>query len=116
MRKYFADAEITIPPWPGSSPGLNTLDHSFWGCLKADIRRKLPKDLDDIKACMMEAHMELDRKKINKMIDAFPGRLRRCIELGGEEIEAFKEIPHDSEDDDMLCCDSKDDDAMDIDE
>ena len=83
----------SVLPWPGSSPDLNPLDYSYWGCLKADIRRKLPKYLDDIKACMMEAHMELDKKKINKMIDAFPRRLRRCVELGGGgELEVHPKI------------------------
>ena len=115
MPKYFADAEITTLPWHGSSPDLNPLDYGYWGCLKAHMRRLLPKDLGDIKACMMEARMELDRGEDNKMIDAFPRRLRRCMELGGEEIEAFKKKPRDNADDDILCCDSKDDDAMDVD-
>ena len=88
MREYFKSAGIDALPWPGSSPDLSPLDYGYCACLQGDIRRKLPRNLGDIKGCLVEAHNEFDRQKINNVIDAFPGRLRRCVELGGEELGA----------------------------
>ena len=92
VREYFKSAGIEVLPWPGSSPDLNPLDYGYWACLKDDIRRKLPRNLGDIKGCLVEAHNEFDRQRLNNIIDAFPGRLRRCVELGGEELGASEGI------------------------
>ena len=92
VAPYFKSAGVEVLPWPGSPPDLNPLDYGFWACLEDDIRRKLLRNLDDVKECLLGAHNEFDRQKINNVIDAFPGRLRRCVELGGEELGASEGI------------------------
>ena len=85
--QYLKDNVPSVLPWPGASPDLSPLDFGYWSILKTMIRRKAPNDLMEMRAALIEASGEMDKSMIDRIIDAFPRRLRRCVELGGDEVE-----------------------------
>ena len=79
-------------PWPGSPPDLNPLDYiTFPGPPPDPQLSKTFADFGRHYRAPVEAHNEFDRRKINSVIDAFPGRLRRSVD-GEEKLGASEGV------------------------
>lgn len=78
-----------IPPdmWPPNSPDLNPVDYGIWHELEARVFRVKIRDLDHLKARLVQCWNDFPQEHIDNAINAFRRRLRKVIDMGGEHIE-----------------------------
>ena len=74
----------TKEAWPPNSPDLNPLDYGIWGMMEQEVYRIPPTSLQNLKRKIQLSWKKLDLSKVNRCIDQFKVRLRRCeISKGG---------------------------------
>ena len=73
--------------WSANSPDLNPLDYGIWEDLEAQVYRRPIHTMEELKARIVECWEEFPQETINKVIDRFRPRLRKCIEAEGEHFE-----------------------------
>ena len=76
--------------WPPNSPDLNPVDFFVW----AELERRVYKgrkitSIESLKQAIEEEWEQFPQELINKAIDAFPLRLKRCVEAKGRHIETY---------------------------
>ena len=73
--------EVDISPqrdngeWPPNSPDLNVMDYSIWSILEAEACSKPHQSID------------ISQDVIDRAVDDFPKRLKKCIEADGGHFE-----------------------------
>lgn len=85
-RSYKQSAGIRTLDWPARSPDLNPIEH-VWAVLKRRIRRQLTlgDDLARLKILLRREWDQLDQEMIGNLISSMPNRIRKVIELEGDE-------------------------------
>ena len=78
---------ITPFQWPPYSPDLNPLDYSIWSILEQKACRQQHNSIQSLKRALVRAWDEISLETINKIVDDFPKRLRKCIEANGGHFE-----------------------------
>jgi hypothetical protein len=73
--------------WPPTSPDLNPLDYSIWNELKRRACVKKHTSIDALKRSLIKAWNEIPQDMIDRAIDDFPKRLRKCIQANGGYFE-----------------------------
>jgi len=78
-----------IPPmlWPPNSPDLNPVDYKVWSVMQEKVYKKRIKDIDKLRACILTAWDEMDRRIIDAAIRQWCTRLRECIKAKGGHFE-----------------------------
>lgn len=85
--------EVDISPqrnngeWPPTSPDLNVLDYFVWNELN---RRACPKkhtSVEALKRALTKAWNEIPQDMIDRAVDDFPKRLRKCVQANGGYFE-----------------------------
>jgi hypothetical protein len=74
-------------PWPPYSPDLTPCDFFLWGWIKSRVYREPVADVGELRQRIEEAFMELSPFTVEAAINSYEGRLRRCIEVGGQSVE-----------------------------
>lgn len=69
--------------WPPNSPDLNAMDYSIWSILEEKACSKPHKSIESLKKSLTKAWKEIPMDVIRKAIDAFPKRLKMCIDANG---------------------------------
>ncbi|CAJ0934242.1 unnamed protein product, partial [Mesorhabditis belari] len=86
-KRAFALDFIAFNEWPPSSPDLNPLDFSVWSVLEAEACQKPHKNLESLKKSLLKAWEGLDAAYLVATVDAFPKRLKSCIDAKGGRFE-----------------------------
>ena len=73
--------------WPATSPDLNPLDYSIWNKLKRRACVKKHQSVESLKRALVKAWNEIPQEMIDRAIDDFPKRLRKCIQANGGYFE-----------------------------
>ena len=78
-----------IPPtrWPPNSPDLNPVDYKVWSVMQEKVYKKQIKDIDELRARILAAWDEMDRRIIDAAIRQWRTRLRKCIKAKGGHFE-----------------------------
>ena len=71
--------------WPPNSPDLNPVDYFIWSKLESNVFSKKIVDLEQLK--VVECWEEFLQGEIDKAVDSFRIRLKRCITNKGGYIE-----------------------------
>uniref|UniRef100_A0A915D007 Transposase n=1 Tax=Ditylenchus dipsaci TaxID=166011 RepID=A0A915D007_9BILA len=85
--------EVDISPqrnngeWPATSPDLNPLDYSIWNELKRRACVKKHQTVEALKRSLVNAWNEIPQDMIDRAVDDFPKRLRKCIQANGGYFE-----------------------------
>ena len=73
--------------WPPNSPDLNVMDYSIWSILEAEACSKPHQSIEALKKSLVKAWNAIPQDIIDKAVDDFPKRLKKCIEAGGGHFE-----------------------------
>ena len=73
--------------WPPNSPDLNVMDYSIWSILEAEACSKPHQSIEALKKSLVKAWNAIPQDIIDKAMDDFPKRLKKCIEVGGGHFE-----------------------------
>lgn len=76
--------------WPARSPDLTPLDFFLWGDLKNKIYGTNPESLEDLKARIQSAIIDIDTRTINKVLRSVRKRCLLCIQQNGGHFEHIK--------------------------
>uniref|UniRef100_A0A914DGT9 Transposase n=1 Tax=Acrobeloides nanus TaxID=290746 RepID=A0A914DGT9_9BILA len=85
--------EVDISPqrdngeWPPNSPDLNVMDYSVWSILEAEACSKPHQSIDTLKKSLTKAWNNISQDVIDRAVDDFPKRLKKCIEADGGHFE-----------------------------
>ena len=73
--------------WPPNSPDLNVLDYSLWSILEAEACSKPHQSIEALKKSLVKAWNNIPQEVIDRAVDDFPKRLKKCVEAGGGHFE-----------------------------
>uniref|UniRef100_A0A914DDE5 Tc1-like transposase DDE domain-containing protein n=1 Tax=Acrobeloides nanus TaxID=290746 RepID=A0A914DDE5_9BILA len=73
--------------WPPNSPDLNVMDYSIWSILEAEACSKSHQSIDALKKSWTKAWNNISQDVIDRAVDDFPKRLKKCIEADGGHFE-----------------------------
>lgn len=74
-----------LPYWPPYSPDLSPIE-MIWAIMKRRVDKYRPQNTQQLIAHVQYVWNNISYSTINRLIDSFPIRLRKCIETGGEEV------------------------------
>ena len=75
--------------WPANSPDLSPVDYCVWEILKQKVYRVKIRNVTHLKERIVEKWEEVTQESINKAIDQWRMRMKKCVEVGGKHIEQF---------------------------
>lgn len=83
-KKWLHDHNITVLPWPSSSPDMNIIEH-VWDELDRRVRRRnpLPRNLNELWAALQEEWYGLGKDFIAKLYHSLPDRVQALKEAQG---------------------------------
>jgi hypothetical protein len=73
--------------WPPNSPDLNVMDYSIWSILENEACSKPHKSIDALKRSLVAAWNKIPQDVIDRAVDDFPKRLKKCIDAKGGHFE-----------------------------
>uniref|UniRef100_A0A914DCP2 Uncharacterized protein n=1 Tax=Acrobeloides nanus TaxID=290746 RepID=A0A914DCP2_9BILA len=73
--------------WPPNSPDLNVMDYSIWSILEAEACSKPHQSIDALRKNLTKAWNNISQDFIDRVVDDFPKRLKKCIEADGGHFE-----------------------------
>ena len=73
--------------WPAKSPDLNPLDYFFWGAAEAEVYRKKPKTIFDLKKVVENYANQITRDTLHRVADNFMERVKICYQEDGGHFE-----------------------------
>ena len=66
--------------WPAKSPDLNPLDYFFWGAAEAEVNKKKPKTICDLKKVVEDYANQFTRDTLHRVADNFMERVKICYQ------------------------------------
>uniref|UniRef100_A0A914DF61 Transposase n=1 Tax=Acrobeloides nanus TaxID=290746 RepID=A0A914DF61_9BILA len=89
-RNIFPECiEVDISPkrnngeWPPNSPELCVEDFSFWSILENEACSKPHQSIEALKKSLVKAWNAIPQEVIDRAVDDFPKRLKKCIDAQG---------------------------------
>uniref|UniRef100_A0A914EA80 Transposase n=1 Tax=Acrobeloides nanus TaxID=290746 RepID=A0A914EA80_9BILA len=85
--------EVDISPqrnngeWPPNSPALSILGYSLWSILEAEACSKPHQSVEALKKSLVKAWNAIPQEVIDRAVDDFPKRLKKCIDARGGHFE-----------------------------
>lgn len=73
--------------WPPNSPDLNVMDYSIWSILENEACAKTHQSIEALKKSLEAAWKKIPQDVIDRAVDDFPKRLKKCIDAGGGHFE-----------------------------
>ena len=86
LEKLFGDNLIQNPP---NSPDLAYPIENIWGYLKPKIKKRNPKNLEELKRFTLEEWNSIPIKLIKKCGMGYIKRVQKIIEIKGERLEPY---------------------------
>lgn len=71
--------------WPARSPDLSPIEN-MWAIIQKRVDVYGPSDAEELWQFVKRAWDEIDMAIVKKLCGSFPGRLRKCIRVGGNTI------------------------------
>uniref|UniRef100_A0A914C0C8 Transposase n=1 Tax=Acrobeloides nanus TaxID=290746 RepID=A0A914C0C8_9BILA len=94
VRDIFPECiEIGISPkrnngeWPPNSPDLCVEDFSLWSILENEACSKPHQSSEALKKSLVKAWNDIPQEVIDRAVDDFPRRLKKCIDAQGGHFE-----------------------------
>jgi hypothetical protein len=84
-RTHFPDF-ISYVQWPPASPDINPIEN-VWAILKERACAEPHADVESLKRALEREWAALSQREINRIIDAWPGRLAAMIRARGRRFE-----------------------------
>lgn len=76
-----------LEPWPANSPDLSWIEN-IWAYMAAKAReRPRCKNVSELLEVLEEIRLSLTPDILRPYVDSMPGRLRKCIEIGGATVK-----------------------------
>jgi hypothetical protein len=72
---------------PPQSPDLNPIE-AVWNILKQRVRRRIWKDIEELKAILQEEWSKITMQEVRARIQDMPRRCRLLVETGGAAIKS----------------------------
>ena len=84
VTNFLDEAEVTVLPWPATSPNLNPIENC-WDSLKRAVYSldPLPQNLRELATSLPQAWRDLDQNFINRLVESMPRRLESVIQARG---------------------------------
>ena len=85
--------EVDISPkrnngeWPPNSPDLCVEDFSLWSILENEACSKPHQSIEALKKSLVKAWNAIPQEVIDRAVDDFPKRLKKCIDAQGGHFE-----------------------------
>uniref|UniRef100_A0A914DV54 Transposase n=1 Tax=Acrobeloides nanus TaxID=290746 RepID=A0A914DV54_9BILA len=85
--------EVDINPqrnngeWPPNSLDLSILDYSLWSILEAEACSKPHQSVEALKKSLVKAWNAIPQEVIDRIVNDFPKRLKKCIDARGDHFE-----------------------------
>ena len=73
--------------WPPNSPDLNPVDYHVWTVLEERVYRSRIRDVDHLRARLIEKWQHFDHVIIDRAIKQWRPRLRLCVREQGGHFE-----------------------------
>jgi len=74
-----------ILDWPKYSPDLNPIEN-IWAILKRNVRKRLPKNVDELENFIHEEWQKIDTEIIIRACESIEARIDKCIQVNGKRI------------------------------
>ena len=74
-------------PWPPYSPDLSPLDYYFWGYANAEVFRRKPTTIEQLKAIVEEVAANLSGEVLRAVMSNFRKRCEICLQMEGGHFE-----------------------------
>ena len=71
--------------WLPNSPDLNVLDYSLWSIFGSWF--EAAQSIEALKKSLVKAWNNIPQEVIDRDVDDFPKRLKKCVEAGGGHFE-----------------------------
>ena len=84
LNKCFGEDWIQNPP---NSPDLAYPIETLWGILKERIKKKLPKNLEELVKYTFDEWNSIPQSLIKNLCDNYIKRIKKVLEIGGERLE-----------------------------
>lgn len=81
-------SRLTERPWPARSPDLSPLDYWFWSVALAELRRRPPTTLAELKDTVEAFARSLDEEEVKQAVRHIRTRARACLASKGAAFEA----------------------------
>lgn len=75
--------------WPPRSPDLTPPDFFLWGVLKDIVYSTKPRTVEDLQKTIRVSVRSISVETCEKVCRSLPGRLSKCLELHGGQLELF---------------------------
>jgi len=72
---------------PPQSPDLNPIE-AIWNILKQQVRRRIWKDIEELKAILQEEWSKITMQEVRARIQDMPRRCKLLVETGGAAIKS----------------------------
>ena len=86
IKNLFGDYFIQNPP---NSPDLAYPIETLWALLKKNVKKRMPKDLDELKKFTIEEWNKIPEDYPKKLVNNYLKRIKKVIEIKGNRLEPF---------------------------
>jgi len=93
MLRRETPAFISRAAWPPNSSDLNSVDYQVWGVMQDKVYKTRIRDVEHLKARLLEEWARLDQSIINSAVNEWRSRLRACVLADGGHFEHISENP-----------------------
>ncbi len=81
-KSWLNDHGVGVLDWTANSPDLNCIDN-LWGIVKKKMRKKRPKNADELKATVKEPGASIPPQQCHIPITSMPCRIEADIKTKG---------------------------------
>lgn len=88
VMDYFAKKNITVLPWPGNSPDLNSIEH-VWAHMKRELDRypEAPKTMKELWRRVQDIWTAIPNDFLQKLYESMPRQLEAVIKSKGRNTK-----------------------------
>ena len=87
VDSHWGDKAVIKGDWPPNSPDLNVMDYFVWPYLQSKACSKPHKTIASLKESLLKEWEAIPQEMIQKAIDNFPKRLKKCIDANGGHFD-----------------------------